>query len=102
MISRVEMAISQRSSMAASSKSMGIGNSLASPCLPVALKLASCEARIRSHPKGQLAPCARRKEARKRPPTIFRSAPSSITVLPNTFGSRSSAGEPEGYYETNK
>lgn len=88
------MAISQRFSLAASSRLEGIGNSLALKTL-VALRGPELEFHG--------APCIfeqRRKERKEASPTTFRSAPSSLQCCLTLFGSRSSAGEAEGYYET--
>ena len=48
------------------------------------------------------APCtfARRKERKEASPTTLSLGTVFITVLPNTFGLRSSARESKGYYET--
>jgi hypothetical protein len=87
------MAISQRFLLAASSRLEGIGNSLA---LKTLVSLRGPELEFHG------APCIfeRRKERKEASPTTFRSAPSCLQCCLTLFGSRSSAGEAEGYYET--
>lgn len=69
------------------------------PCAEEPWKLASLRGPKLEVPR---APCifARRKERKEAPPTTLSLGTVFITVLPNTFGLRSSAREFKGYYET--